>query len=85
MYDGPARGGTRGGRDQFNWNDVKNDKYRENYLGHSVKAATGRWQQGRDLFWYQKSGNTLGLDESLEELRKEREAVRQAELDQMNR
>lgn len=26
MYNGPPRGGTRGGRDQFNWEDVKGDK-----------------------------------------------------------
>lgn len=29
----PARGGTRGGKDQFIWEDVKSDKHRENYLG----------------------------------------------------
>lgn len=27
------RGGTRGGQDQFSWDDVKVDKDRENYLG----------------------------------------------------
>jgi hypothetical protein len=27
------RGGTRGGQDQFDWEDVKADKHRENYLG----------------------------------------------------
>ena len=29
----PVRGGSRGGKDQFEWEDVKADKYRENYLG----------------------------------------------------
>lgn len=29
----PSRGGVRGGKDQFNWDDVKGDKERENYLG----------------------------------------------------
>lgn len=29
----PPRGGTRGGKDQFEWEDVKVDKHRENYLG----------------------------------------------------
>lgn len=55
IYNGPIRGGTRGGRDQFKWEDVKNDSQREHYLGHSVKAAKGRWQQGRDIHWYTKS------------------------------
>ena len=47
LYNGPARGGNRGGKDQFNWESVKSDKDREFYLGHSVKATTGRWQKGK--------------------------------------
>lgn len=31
-----------GGRDQFNWENVRADKEREYYLGHSVKVR-GRW------------------------------------------
>lgn len=34
----------------FSWEDVKGDKYRENYLGHSVKASVGRWQKGKAMF-----------------------------------
>lgn len=33
MYH-PSRGGVRGGQDQFDWEDVKGDKHRENYLGN---------------------------------------------------
>ena len=29
----PSRGGVRGGKDQFEWESVKTDKHRENYLG----------------------------------------------------
>lgn len=31
---------------EFSWDDVKADKHRENYLGHSLKAPVGRWQKG---------------------------------------
>ena len=31
----PTRGGNRGGQDHFNWDDVKTDKDRENYLGEA--------------------------------------------------
>ena len=56
------RGGTRGGKDQFSWEQVKNAPDKTYYLGSSVKAVAGRWQEGKDVFWYTKAKGGSGQD-----------------------
>ncbi|KAI0779586.1 kinase phosphorylation protein-domain-containing protein [Fomes fomentarius] len=73
----PVRGGTRGGQAEFKWSDVSQDKDRENYLGHSINAPTGRWQKNKDIHWYQRD---LQQDEDArrEEIKRIQEAEAEA-------
>jgi len=72
-----VRGGTRGGQAEFKWSDVSADKDRENYLGHSINAPTGRWQKNKDVHWYNRD---ISADDAAraEEIRKVKEAEAEA-------
>ncbi|KAJ3554351.1 hypothetical protein NM688_g3155 [Phlebia brevispora] len=72
----PVRGGTRGGQAEFKWSDVSQDKDRENYLGHSINAPTGRWQKNKDIHWYQREAHENEQEYLAEEVKrlKEQEA-----------
>ena len=80
MGDRPRRvGGTRGGRDQFSWEDVKKDQHRENYIGASVKGRVGRWQNQKDPDWWTRRSAGGGGGDTIAEARAEADAVRARE------
>lgn len=80
IYNGPVRDGARGGRDQFKWEDIKNQPDKDYYLGASVKAVSGRWQKDKDVFWYtkEKSSGAARQDEIQAVKEKEQALMNQA-------
>ena len=40
LVAGIRKEGSRGGRGDFKWEDVRDSQHRENYLGHSLMART---------------------------------------------
>lgn len=71
------RPGARGGRDQFSWDQVKEDKQRLNYLGSSIHGMPDKFKRGPETFWYVKETKTIPekSDKSEIELLKEKERL----------
>ncbi|OXG98914.1 hypothetical protein C370_07451 [Cryptococcus neoformans A1-35-8] len=81
MYDGPVRGGTRGGQGDFRWSAVADDKHRENYLGHSINAPVGRWAKNKDIHWYNRDVDDGDTERAARERAEEIARVKQQEED----
>merc|ERR1712083_794328 len=76
-------GGNRGGREYFNWNQVKqmDNIDRDHYIGHSVMATMGRWQTFKDVLWYTRKGKNdkcRFLNEELSSIKKVEEETMKA-------
>ena len=78
------RGGTRGGRDQFKWNDIKQMSYkdRECYLGYTSKIGYldkgGKWKKGD---WYKNINRKKKIKKN--DLKKKLQEIKRKEKERM--
>ncbi|MCJ1277013.1 hypothetical protein MMC21_004822 [Puttea exsequens] len=79
LVAGVRKEGSRGGRAEFKWEDVRDSQHRENYLGHSLMAPVGRWQKGKDLNWYAKGDNSAAALSAAEARKEEIRKIKESE------
>ncbi|KAL8734575.1 MAG: hypothetical protein Q9166_001475 [cf. Caloplaca sp. 2 TL-2023] len=84
LVAGVRKEGSRGGRDAFKWEDVKDDQHRENYLGHSLMAPVGRWQKNKDLSWYAKGDSSKAATDAANARAEEIRRIKEAEQDALS-
>ncbi|MCJ1458062.1 hypothetical protein MMC28_008432 [Mycoblastus sanguinarius] len=84
LVAGVRKEGSRGGRGDFSWSDVKDSQHRENYLGHSLMAPVGRWQKNKDLSWYAKSDTSPDALAAAEARKEEIRRIKEAEQDALS-
>ncbi|KAL8731394.1 MAG: hypothetical protein Q9181_004332 [Wetmoreana brouardii] len=84
LVAGVRKEGSRGGRDAFKWEDIKDNQHRENYLGHSLMAPVGRWQKNRDLSWYAKGDASQAATDAANARAEEIKRIKEAEQDALS-
>ncbi|KAI9813809.1 MAG: hypothetical protein M1827_003599 [Pycnora praestabilis] len=84
LLAGVRKEGSRGGRAEFKWSDIKDDQHRENYLGHSLMAPVGRWQKNKDLGWYAKGDSSDAAQEAATQRAAEIARIKEAENDALS-
>ncbi|MCJ1259209.1 hypothetical protein MMC24_007045 [Lignoscripta atroalba] len=84
LVAGVRKEGSRGGRDSFKWEDVKDNQHRENYLGHSLMAPVGRWQKNKDLSWYAKGDDSQAAQDAAAARAEEIRRIKEAEQDALS-
>jgi hypothetical protein len=80
--EGGVREGNRGGLGLFKWEDAQKDIGKECYLGNTVRASQGRWQNHKNIHWFaikkEEVDNQVGFDEIADIKRREAEAMAEA-------
>eukprot|EP00924_Labyrinthula_sp_SR-Ha-C_P002658 maker-scaffold_13-snap-gene-3.62-mRNA-1 protein AED:0.00 eAED:0.00 QI:48/1/1/1/1/1/2/119/227 len=51
------RGPSRGGRENFSWEKTRMDAYKDNYIGHSVRAPRNGFDDKKDALWWSKKAD----------------------------
>lgn len=80
LFNEEIRDTARGGRDQFSWEKVAQDKQRGCYLGNSLFIPHNRQMAKQDVFWYAKEreGREQEVEDELAQVKAQEEAARQA-------
>lgn len=84
LYEGPSREGTRGGLEQFTWNSIKGQTFRDRecYLGQSVRVGVqgkfGRFSTND--WWIRKREDAKTLNEEKDLLKRFEEEIMQEAL-----